>query len=558
MVKKLVVVKPDRSRKRPVGSPTHVRSWPLRPTPGQPKTLETRFYAGTRLYNAVLGEFLNRSRAVKNDPRYVVACATPKGAARTSLFAEIDRTHGWSRSAAQSFGSSLRATWVREQVPAQEAQALAARAYDAVADWHYNKAGKGKPRFKPARRGVRSMASKDAIGALRPETDVDGFLVGLRWGRGFVIPIAAPATGFSRRAREEQAEYARINELIGTGNVLSTRIVKTVIRGRNTYRMQIAMDGHPDQRHLIGDGRVGFDLGPSNVSIAAETPEGWATVTVPLAPSVADQSKAMRRLQRRLDRQHRAGSPECFRPDGTHKRACVWGRRDDTGTVGSPHSKAALRTKTQIADLHRRIAATRKTEHGRLANLMFEVGPNVVCEKLNYVSWQKTFPRSVRDRAPGMFVETVRRKAASAGGDTLYELNPYTTALSQTCLCGSRTKKSLNERTHLCGTCGITDHRDEFSAYLSLHVVPGEELGTDVLNLETANRDWNTRVPAVADGLLRYETDAASRPNTTTTKRRGRRPCKRATARTKARQSRSTRTSQEVLPTATPDLMVAA
>jgi hypothetical protein len=65
---------------------------------------------------------------------------------------------------------------------------------------------------------------------------------------------------------------------------------------------------------------------------------------------------------------------------------------------------------------------------------------DVACEKLDYHSWQKNFPRSVRDRAPGLLVEMIRRKAESAGGGRLYEFYPTTTALSQTCLCGNRKK----------------------------------------------------------------------------------------------------------------------
>jgi Family of unknown function (DUF6444) len=69
-------------------------------------------------------------------------------------------------------------------------------------------------------------------------------------------------------------------------------------------------------------------------------------------------------------------------------------------------------------------------------------------DSLNYLAWQKNFPRSVRDRAPGLLVEVMRRKAESAGGDRLYEFNTTTTALSQTCLCGNRTKKPLSQRVH--------------------------------------------------------------------------------------------------------------
>jgi hypothetical protein len=115
-------------------------------------------------------------------------------------------SRGFTVDAAQSFASTLRKSWVREHLPAQEAQSLGARAFDAVNQWHLGR--KGKPRFKPVTRGLHSLASKDGEGALRPKVDADGRLVGLQWGAGLVIPIAAPAqTG--RRGKEQEAELPR-------------------------------------------------------------------------------------------------------------------------------------------------------------------------------------------------------------------------------------------------------------------------------------------------------------------------------------------------------------
>jgi hypothetical protein len=156
--------------------------------------------------------------------------------------------------------------------------------------------------------------------------------------------------------------------------------------------------------------------------------------------------------------------------------------------------------------------------------------------------------RSVRDRAPGLLVETMRRKAESAGGDRLYEFNPKTTALSQTCLCGNRKKKPLSQRVHCCG-CGITEDRDLFSAYLGLHVGRQAD-GSDRLDLQAANHGW----------LHRQDVDGLPRPSRTASlNRRGRRhpPLRRSVARIKARrvakrQSRSARTSTINRPTALP------
>jgi hypothetical protein len=528
-----------RARKRPKDAPTHVRSWPLRPNLAQCRDIRTRFVTGARVYNAVLGEFLARSRAVKSDPAWETAGQMPRRTpaermARRAAFHLVEQAHGFTNNAAQSFASALRKSWVREHLPAQETQNVGGRAFDAVKQWHLGR--KGKPRFKPVSRGLHSLAAKDGHGALRPKVDAGGRLVGLQWGAGFVLPIAAPAHS-GRRGKEQQAELAEIEALIAAGKVLSTRIVRTVINARDTYRMQMVMDGSPTPRHPVGDGRVSFDLGPSEIAVAVERSDGtWAGWVEPLADGIRLDTARRRRAQRHLDRQHRAGSPGCFNPDGTHQPgSCDWQR-----------SRSAEHTKTRVAELHRRLAQHRKTLHGALANRLFAEGVDIACEKLDYVAWQKNFPRSVRDRAPGMLVQTMRRKAVSAGGDRLFEFNSRSTALSQTCLCGNRKKKPLSQRVHRC-ECGITEHRDLFSAYLGLHVRTGAD-GLDRLDLEAANTGW----------LHRHDIDGLPRPSRTASlNRRGRRhpPSRRSVARINARraakrQSRSARTSTTNRPTA--------
>jgi putative transposase len=137
-------------------------------------------FTGTRVYNAVLGEFIRRSRAVKSDPAWQAARQLPhrtqdERAARRAAFDAVVRVHGFTLGEAQSFASSLRKSWVRVHLPAQETQNLGARAFDAVRRWHLG--SKGKPRFKSTRRGLHSLAAKDGHGALRPKTDAAGRLL---------------------------------------------------------------------------------------------------------------------------------------------------------------------------------------------------------------------------------------------------------------------------------------------------------------------------------------------------------------------------------------------
>lgn len=531
-----------RARKRAKGAPTHVRSWPLRPAGTQCREIEIRFFTGVRVFNAVLGEFLTRSSMVKADPAWETARGLPHRSpaerqVRRVAFRSVEQAHGFSMDGAQSFASSLRKSWVREHLPAQETQNLGARAFDAVRQWHLGK--RGKPRFKNARRGLHSLSAKDGHGALRPKTDEAGALVALQWGAGFVIPIATPATA-GRRGIEQQTELAEIEALIAAAKVLSTRIVRTVINGRATYRMQLVCDGRPARRHPAGDGRVSFDLGPSQIAVAVSRADGsWSGWVEPLADAIRLDTARLRRTQRHLDRQHRAGSPECFRPDGTH----AWVR------CGWQRSAAARQTTIRVAEVHRRLAEHRKTFHGALANRLLAYGTEICCERLDYVPWQKNFPRSVRDRAPGLLVEMLRRKAESAGGTPLYEYNPRTTALSQTCLCGTKRKKPLSQRVHHC-ECGIKEDRDLFSAYLGLHVQTAAD-GVDRLDLQTASSGW----------LHHHDVDEPPKSSRSALarKRRGRRhpPSRRSVARIKARrkaktmmrQSRSARTSTTDQPT---------
>ncbi len=171
------------------------------------------------------------------------------------------------------------------------------------------------------------------------------------------------------------------------------------------------------------------------------------------------------------------------------------------------------------------------------------VGPHLHLEKLNYVTWQKNFPRSVRDRAPAELIEITRRRAASAGGG-VYEYSPWTTALSQTCLCGRKEKKLLSQRIHQCPDCQLVVQRDLLSAFLGMFVYPEFDSQTgafirDTLDLDLARKAWSAG-PDV-DWLAKSSAD--------TTKhrvRRHQRPSLRSLERIKARRKRRSSSDRDV------------
>jgi hypothetical protein len=229
--------------------------------------------------------------------------------ARASAFQQLRARHGFTEWALASAASGFRVGWLREKVFAQEAQVLGARAFDAANRWMLGQ--RGRPRFKGKGRGLHSLAGKDRNGALRIAADGGG----LQWGTGLVLPFV-----FDERNPYQWWAAWHVAE----GRLRSCRIVRTRIRGRWVYVAQLVLDGKPLQRYQVSEGVVGLDVGPS--AIAVVTDQGAWKET--FCAELDDKARQLRRLQRRLDRQHRAGSPTCFDQQGRHQQGgCVWRSR---------------------------------------------------------------------------------------------------------------------------------------------------------------------------------------------------------------------------------------
>jgi putative transposase len=434
----------SRARKRPKDAPTFVATIPLRASPTQAKEVGSRFECARLLYNACLRVALDRAGATRSDPAWEQTTAMPRlvagkpNPARAEAFRELRVRHGFSERELMSVASGLRVGWLRERVFAQEAQVLGARAYDAVNRWMLGR--RGRPRFKGKGHGLHSLAVKDRRGALR--ISADGSC--LQWGAGFVLPFAFdPSSPYHWWAAAH----------VASGRLRSCRIVRSKVRGRWVYTAQLVLDGKPLARNQVGDGLVGLDVGPSTVAVVSNA----GTWKEALCGELDDKA----REQRRLDRQHRVGSPTCFHEGGRHKAgSCDWQVR----------SKRAQGTQTQIHELQRRMAEHRRSLHGNLANRILGQGRIIHTEKLSYRAFQRQFGRSVGRRAPGMFITTLSRKAVSAGG-TVALVDTWSTRLSQRCVCGAVAKKPLSQRTHRCG-CGVEADRDVFSAFLARYVDP--------------------------------------------------------------------------------------
>jgi hypothetical protein len=109
-----------------------------------------------------------------------------------------------------------------------------------------------------------------------------------------------------------------------------------------------------------------------------------------------------------MDRQRRAANPDHYDAQGRIKKQ---GKR----RLHWKTSKGYERTRRRKAEKERRLSAHRKSLHGHKVHEIIAVGTTIILEKLSYKAWQKQYGKSVGLRAPGMFVEHLRRTGATHG-----------------------------------------------------------------------------------------------------------------------------------------------
>ena len=442
---------------------------PLAITPSEEKRLLARLEAARQVYNACLGESLKRLGLLRQSKAHQAAQRMPRGRtgkgatqkqrnaakARARTFRDANKAVGFREYDLHAYAKQFNHCWLGEHLDINTIQKLATRAFKAVQQHSFGK--RGRPRFK-GRNQMDSVEGKSNAS-------------GIRWREPFVEWLGL----------ELEAIIDWDDPVIAHGlaaRIKYTRIVRRKLNGRNRFYVQLVCVGRPYQKpkNYLGEGDVGLDLGPSTIATVAEQEAFLAQFCDELVP----RQREIRRLQRQIDRQQRANNPNCY----DNKGRAIKGKR--------PTHKSARQRKTEakLAELHRQQAAHRKSLHGQKVNYVLRMGNVFKLEKLSYLAFQRQYGRSVGMRAPGMFVELLRRKAASAGAEVI-EFPTRTTRLSQTCHgCGTVKKKPLSQRWHKCD-CGVEAQRDLYSAFLATCVEDGR------LNADRAKAAWSG-----ADALL--------------------------------------------------------
>jgi len=447
-------------------TPTFLLELPLAVTGGQAKRLPAHFEAARCLYNALLGEALKRLNQMRADPAWQVARAIPKmqKQERAAAFSQLRQAYGFSEYALHEFAKGANCAWIADHIDAMLAQTLASRAYQAVNRVCLGKAK--KVRFKSKGRGLDSVENKWEKSGLRfvlqpPEEGNQGWLV---WGKDHLPARIDWEDPVVKHGLDHRIKYARLVRRKAS----SPRAKGADCQGYRYY-VHLILEGTPYQKkpkNQPGHDVIGLDLGPSTIAIVPR--EGEARL-VPLCEELKPDARKKRRLERKLDRQRRANNPHNYDEKGRIKKH---GKRRLTWK----NSKGYLATRRRLAHHERKLAAHRKSLHGRLIHEIIRVGKDIRIEKIAYRGWQKQFGKSVGLRAPGMLIEHLRRTVANTGG-ILHEFPTRSTKLSQYCHgCRTYVKKPLSERWHQCA-CGVGPiQRDLYSAFLAAYLDPPDTI----------------------------------------------------------------------------------
>src|SRR6266702_7176130 len=283
-------------------TPTFLLELPLHVNEGQAARLRAHLEAGRQFYNAVLSEGQKRLRQMRADPAWQQARAIPRAQKqeRARAFSTLREQYGFSEYALHEAGKQLRVCWIAEHLDAVLAQTLASRAYRALSRVCLGQAR--RVRFKSRGRGLSSLENKRNDTGLRfvlqkPEEGNQGFLI---WKDDHLAALIDWEDPLVKHGLAQRIKYARLVQ-----RKASSPQAKGADALGFRYAVQLVLEGVPlhKTKHRVGGNIIGADLGPSTIALFPQ--EGEASLSV-LCEELAPNEQAIRRLQRKMDRQRRA------------------------------------------------------------------------------------------------------------------------------------------------------------------------------------------------------------------------------------------------------------
>lgn len=427
--------------------------------PGSPRTLEKKLDTAAAIRNTAKGEALKRLHKLQHDRGYQAlqeeyAARKKKDpaadvSALSPLYKEYMERYGYSEYSLQKY--VLFAKYQYSSIlGADECQKLATQAFQAV---ERVRAGKSKKlRFLP-RTSDTSVEGKSAKSTLKYAGDCC-----IQFGKGCLYPLVVKKNDrYAQEALSHKVKYVRL--------------LRKTIRGKRRYFAQLILDGIPPRTKSLGygSGRVGLDEGISTIAVVSE---GEVSLRE-LAPGTETDEKALRQLNRAIDRSRRASNPDNYNPDGTVKK----------GRLTWKKSRHCLKLETARKELYRKNTWRRRCSHNALANHIVSLGTDIRVEQMRVSALarraskdsknkengrfrsKKRYGKTILSRAPASLVSAVDRKLRYIGLSVKQVDTFHVRASQYDHKSDTYRKKPLSQRWHIFQD-GTRVQRDLYSAFL--------------------------------------------------------------------------------------------
>ena len=332
-------------------TPTFLLELPLLVNEGQARRMRAHLEAGRALYNALLSEGNQRLRQMRADPAWQAACAIPRSRKqeRAAAFKRLRQQYGFSEYGLHEAAKALRTSWLAEHLDAVLAQTLATRAYRAL-----NRVCLGQARrvrFRSRSRGLASLENKRNDTGLRfvlqrPEQGNQGYVI---WNGDQLLALIDWKDPVVQHGLRQRIKYCRL---------VQRKVSSPKAQGADQlgyrYFIQLVLEGvaYQKPKHTVGKDIIGADLGPSTIALVPRQAEASLAV---FCQELAPDEQALRRLQRKFDRQRRAAIPTTtITKDASRNRASRswYGKRAATTRkrgARRPRKNAARRSPQESA-----------------------------------------------------------------------------------------------------------------------------------------------------------------------------------------------------------------
>ena len=368
------------------------------------RRLRKSFSFGCNLQNAVMGGGWDRVLKMRATAEWQTARAMPKSSERTKAFRDLRVRF---RLSEYDFHADVamhrKASGRGHLLGINECQKLASRAWISVERHLYNG---GSPRFISSRRGLHSIEGKTNRTGIIWKADQQCVTVCKHVYRVRVDK----RDDWLTRALQDPTDPTKPRK------VKYCRIVREMRKGKERFLLQLVAEGTSPLKHAYAgkDQRMAIDPGLGSLTYATEDGK---IAKVQIAPNADTDHRAVRRIQRAMERSRQATNPDNYETvDVVRHGKKRQSLKVKSGRLEWRFSKRYEKLRAELAQTHRLAAATRKREHGEVCNWLLSHAGTIIVEDNSFKAFQRgQFGKSIGRHAPAAFYTQLTSKAESAG-----------------------------------------------------------------------------------------------------------------------------------------------